>query len=122
MLDVRFGRPQFDSNLVEYAVKKFGREGITIKTGHHVTKVNPVSRLHFFVAYSNILSGACSNTLLAGRSVAQQGSLEVQEEGEIPFGMLIWSTGLAPNPLVAGVSDLEKDPKSGMSVSFGLQL
>ncbi|KAH7883058.1 FAD/NAD(P)-binding domain-containing protein [Phlebopus sp. FC_14] len=36
----------------------------------------------------------------------------VREQGEVPFGVLVWSTGLAPNPLVQSIDCLEKDEKS----------
>ncbi|CAM0137748.1 unnamed protein product [Umbelopsis sp. WA50703] len=52
----------FDSQLSEYAQKKFNRKGIQIKT--------------------------------------------------IPYGMLVWSTGLMQNPLIESITDLEKDTKS----------
>ena len=30
----------------------------------------------------------------------------------VPFGLLVWSTGLAPNPLIEALSDLEHDSKT----------
>ncbi|KAI0795504.1 NDE1, mitochondrial external NADH dehydrogenase [Abortiporus biennis] len=42
----------------------------------------------------------------------EAGKLFTKEEGEIPFGMLVWSTGLAPNPLVQAITDVEKNPKN----------
>ncbi|KAI0035823.1 FAD/NAD(P)-binding domain-containing protein [Vararia minispora EC-137] len=36
----------------------------------------------------------------------------VKESGEVPFGLLVWSTGLAPNPLVASVTGRLKDDKT----------
>lgn len=30
----------------------------------------------------------------------------------VPFGLLVWSTGLAPNPVVEAVTDVKKDPKT----------
>ncbi|KAM0790064.1 hypothetical protein ACM66B_005392 [Microbotryomycetes sp. NB124-2] len=71
----------FDAELVEYAMQQFKRQGITIKNGRHVERVN-------------------------------QGSIVIKEEGEIPFGMCIWSTGLAPNPLVASLTGLQHDSKT----------
>ncbi|GAA5879105.1 hypothetical protein JCM16303_001300 [Sporobolomyces ruberrimus] len=38
--------------------------------------------------------------------------LIVEEEGKVPFGLLVWSTGLAPNPLIESLTELEHDPKS----------
>ncbi|GAA96072.1 uncharacterized protein L969DRAFT_94344 [Mixia osmundae IAM 14324] len=41
-------------------------------------------------------------------------SLEVREEGTVPYGMLVWSTGLAANTLIANLTDQEvkKDPRT----------
>lgn len=30
----------------------------------------------------------------------------------VPFGLLVWSTGLSPNPVVSAVSNVKKDPKT----------
>ncbi|CEQ40151.1 SPOSA6832_01729, partial [Sporobolomyces salmonicolor] len=38
--------------------------------------------------------------------------IEVQEEGKVPFGLLVWSTGLAPNPLIQTIKDLQHDEKT----------
>jgi hypothetical protein len=58
-----------------------------------------------------------------------QGKLFVQEQGEgicicnpfafrlnqvripVPFGLLVWSTGIAPNPLIESITDYAKDEK-----------
>ena len=32
------------------------------------------------------------------------------------FGLLVWSTGLAPNPLIQSITEAEKDPKTSRSV------
>lgn len=36
----------------------------------------------------------------------------VKEQGEVPFGLLVWSTGLAPNPLIESIDSLEKHDKA----------
>ena len=36
----------------------------------------------------------------------------IRELGEVPFGMLVWSTGLAPNPLVEAITGVRKHPKT----------
>ncbi|BGP56767.1 hypothetical protein JCM8202v2_004397 [Rhodotorula sphaerocarpa] len=38
--------------------------------------------------------------------------LEIKEEGNVPFGMLVWSTGLTPSPLIESLDDLKKDEKT----------
>ncbi|KAG7095627.1 hypothetical protein E1B28_006351 [Marasmius oreades] len=71
----------FDSQLVQYAEKKFRRDGVDLFTSHHVERV-------------------------------EMGKLHVKEQGEVPFGLLVWSTGLAPNPLISSITDLKKTPRS----------
>jgi NADH dehydrogenase FAD-containing subunit len=101
--------PMFDEKLASYAMKKFKREGINIKTSHHVEELRP---------------GAP-----AERSASEDSNdyhlytLKVKEEGEIGVGMCVWSkfrsnailsepikqtnistptgTGLMQNPFVA---------------------
>lgn len=34
----------------------------------------------------------------------------------MPFGLLVWSTGLAPNPLIQSITEVEKDSKTGRFV------
>ncbi|ORY77229.1 pyridine nucleotide-disulfide oxidoreductase-domain-containing protein [Leucosporidium creatinivorum] len=41
-----------------------------------------------------------------------EASIEIKEEGNVPFGMLVWSTGLAPNPLIDSITELEHDEKT----------
>ncbi|KAF9485648.1 FAD/NAD(P)-binding domain-containing protein [Pholiota conissans] len=36
----------------------------------------------------------------------------VKEIGEVPFGLLVWSTGLAPNPVVKATTVVKKNPKT----------
>ena len=38
--------------------------------------------------------------------------MTVKEDGRIPFGILVWSTGLAPNPLIKSVQEMEKHEKT----------
>lgn len=60
----------FDENLQRYATKHFAREGIQIKTQHHVERIDP-------------------------------DALVTKEEGRVPTGLVVWSTGLAANPFIA---------------------
>ncbi|KAH8112294.1 FAD/NAD-binding domain-containing protein [Phellopilus nigrolimitatus] len=43
----------------------------------------------------------------------EDGVLHVKERGEVPFGVLVWSTGLAANPLIKSIEELQKDAKTG---------
>ncbi|KAF7965626.1 hypothetical protein HWV62_42615 [Athelia sp. TMB] len=76
----------FDRNLASYAEKNFAREGISIRTNHHVERV-------------------------------EKGKMFVKEQGEVNFGLLVWSTGLAPNPLITAIGGLEKDEKTNSLVT-----
>lgn len=67
----------FDQQLQEYAAEKFKREGIIIKSGHNVEKV-------------------------------EEGKMHVREEGEVPFGLLVWSTGLSLHPLIKSLQGVSK--------------
>ncbi|RMZ72058.1 nadh dehydrogenase [Pyrenophora seminiperda CCB06] len=110
--------PMFDMKLADYAMQKFKREGINIKTSHHVEELRPgapaersqsddVDDYHLY-------------------------TLKVKEEGEIGVGMCVWSkfisdavpsrskrlttplssgTGLMQNPFVAhALSDVREAP------------
>ncbi|KAL1692910.1 hypothetical protein GGG16DRAFT_89324 [Schizophyllum commune] len=75
----------FDRELVNYTENTLRREGVRIRTGHHVERV-------------------------------ERDRMIVTEQGEVPFGLLVWSTGLAPNPLVSSITELQKDKKSGRTI------
>jgi NADH dehydrogenase FAD-containing subunit len=49
--------------------------------------------------------------LLLNRKVkeVQRGNLIVEPDGEIPFGMLVWSTGICASPLVKRTTSIAKD-------------
>ncbi|KAI9285231.1 NDE1, mitochondrial external NADH dehydrogenase [Umbelopsis sp. AD052] len=68
----------FDSQLSEYAHKKFSRKGIQIKTKRRVLEVT-------------------------------KDDLVIEGDGKVPYGMLVWSTGLMQNPLIESLNELEKD-------------
>lgn len=42
----------------------------------------------------------------------KEASLIIKEEGEVPFGLLVWSTGLAPNPLIESITELKRNEKT----------
>ncbi|KAE9406533.1 FAD/NAD(P)-binding domain-containing protein [Gymnopus androsaceus JB14] len=42
----------------------------------------------------------------------EAGKLHVKEQGEVPYGLLVWSTGLSPNPLIASINELKKYEKT----------
>ncbi|GAA5838735.1 hypothetical protein JCM9279_003844 [Rhodotorula babjevae] len=41
-----------------------------------------------------------------------EGVLHVKEEGAVKFGLAVWSTGLAANPLIDSIDELAKDDKT----------
>ncbi|KXT10117.1 hypothetical protein AC579_9710 [Pseudocercospora musae] len=77
----------FDQRLSDYAMKTFGRQGIDIKTSHHIQELRP-----------GVPEGKQPPA-----GVKDGGSLytlKIEEEGDIGCGMVVWSTGLMMNPFV----------------------
>ncbi|OTA60769.1 FAD/NAD(P)-binding domain-containing protein [Hypoxylon sp. EC38] len=70
--------PMFDKRLADYAMDRFHREGIKVKTQHHLMRVRPDEETE-----------GCFK-------------LKIKEYGdeEIGAGIVVWSTGLMQNPLV----------------------
>ena len=81
--------PMFDASLSDYAVKLYRREGIEIKTSHHVEELrkgfpnDPESSR----AQDKQLKGGCY-------------TLRTREEGDVGIGMCVWSTGNMMNPFI----------------------
>ncbi|RKP33483.1 pyridine nucleotide-disulfide oxidoreductase-domain-containing protein, partial [Dimargaris cristalligena] len=73
----------FDHHLADYAVKRFQRRGIRIRTRTHITEVT-------------------------------ERELLVDGKYRVPYGMLVWSTGITETPLVRslGHHQVAKDPLS----------
>ena len=91
----------FDERLSQYAMDHFKREGIEIKTQHHVVELR---------------KGVPST--LAGRKDILDSStcytINIKELGEIGIGMCVWSTGLTANPFIQNSLNgkLKHQPKS----------
>ncbi|KAI0849337.1 FAD/NAD(P)-binding domain-containing protein [Daldinia vernicosa] len=96
--------PMFDKKLADYAMDRFNREGIKVKTEHHLQRVRPDEE--------------CEGCL----------KLKIKECGdkEIGAGIVVWSTGLMQNPLIQKLESkvfkmpgldadmqLQRDPKTG---------
>ncbi|CAK4012950.1 External alternative NAD(P)H-ubiquinone oxidoreductase B3, mitochondrial [Lecanosticta acicola] len=77
----------FDESLGKYAMKHFSRQGIAIKTSHHIQELRP-----------GVPQGM--QPPLGVKDGSSLYTLKLQEEGEIAVGMCVWSTGLAINPFV----------------------
>ena len=73
----------FDERLAEYTASKFARKGIQLRTGMSVLKVE-----------KEALTLKASNEL-------------------VPYGLLVWATGLTPNPLVKSLTGVSLDPRTG---------
>ncbi|KAG5977290.1 hypothetical protein E4U55_006895 [Claviceps digitariae] len=75
--------PMFDTKLAAYAMETFKRQGIRVKTQHHLTRIRREGR-----------------TLM----------LSIKEEAEeVGAGMVVWSTGLMQNPLVQRLVETDID-------------
>jgi NADH dehydrogenase FAD-containing subunit len=74
--------PMFDEKLATYAMQKFKREGIDIKTSHHVESLRPGAP-----AERSSSDDAKDYNLF---------TLNIKEEGEIGVGMCVWSTSFLP--------------------------
>ena len=89
--------PMFDEKLGKFAMDKFRREGIDIKTSHHVEELRPG------VPEANSAESGDHNIL----------TLKIKEEGELGVGMVVWSTGLMQNPFVAeALNEVRELPKT----------
>ncbi|KAF2455395.1 pyridine nucleotide-disulfide oxidoreductase-domain-containing protein [Lineolata rhizophorae] len=79
----------FDEKLGKYATDMFHREGIAVKTSHHVEGVR---------RGAPDVNGRAPYPMVKDRQSCW--TLKVQEEGDIGVGMVVWSTGLMMNPFV----------------------
>ncbi|KAJ6446533.1 pyridine nucleotide-disulfide oxidoreductase [Purpureocillium lavendulum] len=87
--------PMFDQSLANYATEMFRRQGITVKTEHHLQRI---------------------------RREGDYLMLKVKElPEEVGAGVVVWSTGLTQNPLtsrllsheIEGLGRIAKDPRTG---------
>lgn len=115
-----------------YAEKKFRRDGITIMTSHHVERVESVSVIE---APRLWFHGLTQLMVVVGKDVRQgEGrryachirsifTCMLTTSCPVPFGLLVWSTGLAPNPLIETISpdEVKKHPKTGRSARPSLE-
>lgn len=79
----------FDDKLAKYAMDTFKREGIQIKTSHHVEELRRGVPKHV-LEKGNVKDDMSCYTL------------KLKEEGEVGVGMCVWSTGLMMNPFISG--------------------
>ncbi|KAF2807964.1 uncharacterized protein BDZ99DRAFT_522568 [Mytilinidion resinicola] len=94
--------PMFDEDLGKYAMKVFAREGIAIKTSHHVESLRKGPP-------------GDSNTAKDVQDEYPCWTLRVREEGDIGVGMVVWSTGLMINPFAKkALGKIPSIPESGV--------
>ncbi|KAK3333230.1 pyridine nucleotide-disulfide oxidoreductase-domain-containing protein [Cercophora scortea] len=91
--------PMFDQALSKYATDAFARQGINVKTRHHLERLRQAD----------------------GHLGSQHGALRIKirecGDEEVGAGLVVWSTGLMANPLVQKLAGKEftltKDTKTG---------
>lgn len=85
--------PMFDQTLANYAMDLFHREGIQVKTKHHLTRIRPDTETEGCV------------------------KLKIREYGdeEVNAGIVVWSTGLMQNPLIQKLADKVFPPNSAVT-------
>ncbi|CAI5989244.1 unnamed protein product [Closterium sp. NIES-65] len=92
----------FDLRISEFAARKFQRDGITVHTHARVTAVTPRA-LHVRETSSSRESGSSdgSKSGVHGRSSAESSSGgKSSGEREVPYGVVVWATGITAHPLV----------------------
>ena len=94
----------FDASLADYALNLFKRDGIQIKTEHHIQSLQPG------------LPGSTDIDADGGCF-----TLKTKEEGEIGVGMCVWSTGLMMNPFIqTALDDVHRYPTTSATLSTAL--
>lgn len=81
--------PMFDKNLANYALEHFSRDGIDIKTEHHILGLKKGFP-------KDSLEGENGHEEDIGKGF----TLNLKEEGDVGVGMCVWSTGLMMNPFI----------------------
>ncbi len=84
--------PMFDESLAKYAMSVYKREGIDIKTSHHVKELR-LGLPDDDVGRTNVWDSQGCYTL------------RTEEEGEVGVAMCVWSTGNMLNPFVRSAAN-----------------
>jgi NADH dehydrogenase FAD-containing subunit len=93
--------PMFHASLTNYAMNLFHRDGIRIKTQHHITELRP---------------GLPGSTNPDGDGGCF--TLTTKQDGEMGVGMCVWSTGLMMNPFIQNaLDDVHMYPNSSATLS-----
>lgn len=92
--------PMFDQNLASYAISLFKRDGIQIKTEHHIESLTPG-----IPGGNGEVDGGCM-------------TLRTKEDGDVGVGMCVWSTGLMMNPFIQkALDDVHTYPTASAIIS-----
>ncbi|CAI5495354.1 unnamed protein product [Closterium sp. Naga37s-1] len=107
----------FDLRISEFAARKFQRDGITVHTHARVTAVTPRA-LHVretssrgssssdgsgsggHSSSSSAKSSSVSSSSEKSSSGNSSGSTQGSREREVPYGVVVWATGITAHPLV----------------------
>lgn len=101
----------FDEKLGRYAMETFRREGVEVKTSHHVQELRPGLPRPGSDEYMNdvIDSQGCY-------------TLTTKEDGDVGVGLCVWSTGNMMNPFVQKALDQTYGfPSPSASITDGKQ-
>lgn len=93
----------FDKKLGQYAADTFSREGINVRTSHHV---------------QGLRKGLPKGSPQSPEADSCY-TIKTQEDGELGIGMCVWSTGLMMNPFVDGTLSKEVPASAAASLSEG---
>ena len=92
----------FDQQLVDFAMKTYAREGIQIKTRHHVEELR--RGLPKAIADKNPEISDSEGCF----------TLKTKEDGETGVGLCLWSTGNSINPFIQGINKVSSLPKDAI--------
>jgi NADH dehydrogenase FAD-containing subunit len=99
--------PMFDASLADYAVRNYKRQGIEIKTSHHVEELRP--------GFPNEGPDHPEHEMKGGVY-----TLRTKEEGDIGIGMCVWSTGNMMNPFVRkALNTIHEYPINSAQITTG---
>jgi NADH dehydrogenase FAD-containing subunit len=90
--------------LREYAESKFKRDGVKVKGNSKITAVGP--------DWLELEGEGRGEWTYAFTGAALM---------SVPYGLLVWSTGLSPNPFIDNLTGVSKDEKTHSSVSLDMR-
>ena len=99
----------FDDKLAKYAMETFRREGVDVKTSHHVQELRP-----------GLPRTDCDEN--TDDVIDSQGcyTLTTKEDGDVGVGLCVWSTGNMMNPFVQKALDRTYGfPSASASITNG---